>query len=253
MTAKNPKLHEVVPARKTVKARSYSKLTELHKKAQKGDLYNGMNREFKPLDDDGETFPPESKKVTVTAPDVLKQVAKIMSPAMDIEATVECGNAAGTAKANVVVDGQTILSDVPATLLLYLEKQLSDLRTFIDKMPTLDEAKDWTKDPNSKMFRSDTAVTHKTKKVQKPIVLYDAVIKDGEALPAQTQLITEDIIIGHWHTTYLSGAMPLPEKEAVLDRLEKLLYAVKKARSEANDVRVERQEIAGAFFGYLFG
>jgi hypothetical protein len=249
MTAKNPKLHEVVPARKTVKARSYSQLTGLHKKAQKGDLYNGLNREFKPLDDDGETFPPESKKVTVSADDVLKQVAKIMAPAMDIEATVECGNASGIAKATVVVDGQTILSDVPATLLLYVEKQLSDLRTFLDKMPVLDEAKDWTKDPNSKVFRSETAVTHKTKKVQKPIVLYDAT----EEHPAQTQLITEDIIIGHWHTTYLSGAMPIPEKEAVLERLEKLLYAVKKARSEANDVRVERQEIAGAFFGYLFG
>ena len=40
------------------------------------------------------------------------------------------------AKANVVVDGQTILKEVPVTHLLFLEKQLVDLRTFIDGLPT---------------------------------------------------------------------------------------------------------------------
>ena len=39
---------------------------------------------------------------------------------------------------------------------------------------------------------------------------------------------------------------------ALLERIETLRNAVKRARSRANDLEVERQELAGAIFGYLF-
>jgi len=244
------KLHEVVAIRKGVKTRTYSELTELHKKAQKADLYAGMTRTYTPKDDDGETFPPEDKKVQLAADEVLKKVRKLRSDYFDIEATQGYGNL--EARGEVKVDGEVILGDVPVTLLIFLEKELNDLRTFVDAMPSLDEAKTWHEDPNSRVFRSETAVTHKTKKVQRPIVLYDAVIKDDHAIPAQTQLITEDVVIGHWHTTYLSGALPQPKKEALLERIDTLRNAVKRARSRANDREVERKELAGAVFRYLF-
>lgn len=244
------KLHEVVAVRKGVKSRTYGELTELFKKAQKSDLYNGMTRDFKPKDDDSETYPPEDKKVQLVADDVLKQVRKLRAEFFDIEATQEYGNL--NARGDVKVDGEVVLSDVPVTLLIFLEKELNDLRTFIEALPTLDDAKDWSADPNSRLFRSDTSVTHKTKKVQRPIVLYDAVVKDDHAIPAQTQLITDDIIVGHWHTTYLSGALPAPRKEALLDRIELLRDAVKRARSRANDHEVERKELGGAVFRWLF-
>jgi hypothetical protein len=250
-TGDTMKLHEVVAVRKGVKSRTYSAVTELHKKNQKPDLFNGMDREFKALDDDGEVFPPESKKVQMNAESVLKQLRKLRSEALDIEATQEYGNL--EAKADVIVDGQVVLANVPATLLIHLEKELNDTHKFISEIPTLDEAKVWNDDPNSSMFRSETAKTHKTKKVQRPIVLYDAVVKDGEALPAQTQLITEDVTIGHWHTTYLSGALPVPRKEALLERIEKLRDAVKRARSRSNDTEVEKREIGGAIFNFILG
>lgn len=244
------KLHEVVAIRKGVKSRTYSELTDLFKKAQKGDLYAGMSREYKPKDDDGETFPAEDKRVQLVAEEVLKKARKLRTEFIDIEATQEFGNL--TARADVTIDGEVILADMPVTLLIFLEKELTDLRTFVSALPTLDEAKNWHADPNSRLHRSDTAVTHKTKKVQRPIVLYDAVVKDDHAIPAQTQLITEDVIIGHWHTTYLSGALPAPKKDALLERIELLRNAVKRARSRGNDHEVERREIAGAVFRYLF-
>ena len=244
------KLHEVVAIRKGIKSRSYSQLTELHKSAQKADLYTGMTREFKAKDDDGETFPSEYKRVQLLADDVLKKVRKIRTKSLDIEATQELGNL--LARADVKVDGEVILSDMPVTLLIFLEKELNDLRTFVDAMPTLDEAKTWSADPNSRLHRADTAVTHKTKKVQRPIVLYDAVIKDDHAIPAQTQLITEDMVIGHWHTTYLSGALPAPRKEALIDRIETLRDAVKRARSRANDLEIQKRDLGGNVFRFLF-
>lgn len=251
MSGEKLKLHEVVAIRKGVKARTYSELSEIHKENQKSALFNGLNKEFKSKDADGETFPDESQRVQRIAEDVLKKVRKLRTEALDIEASQEFGNL--QAKADVVIDGKVVLSDVPATLLIHLEKELTDLRTFVAELPTLDDAKSWSKDPNSALYRSDTAVTHKTKKVSRAIVKYDAVIKDGQALPAQTEMITEDVVIGHWHTTYLSGALPVPRKEELLERVETLRDAVKRARARANDTEVVRREIGAAVFGYLFG
>lgn len=244
------KLHEVVAIRKGVKSRTYGELTELFRKAQRSELYGGMTRTYVSKDDDGEQFPAEDKKVQAVAEEVLRKVRKLRAAYFDIEATQEYGNL--QARQDVVVDGQVVLADVPVTLLIFLEKELNDLRTFVEAMPGLDESKTWTADPNSRLFRSETAVSHKTKKVQRPIVLYDAVIKEDQALPAQTQLITEDVVIGHWHTTYLSGALPQPRKEKLLERIEDLRNAVKRARSRANDLEVEKKEIAGPVFRFLF-
>ncbi|MBX2797127.1 MAG: hypothetical protein KTR31_05650 [Myxococcales bacterium] len=247
MSDERMKLHEVVAVRKGVKTRTYSELTDLFRKAQRDELYNGMAREFTPTDDDGETFPSESKQVQLVAEDVLKRVRKLRATNLDIEATQEWGNR--EAQADVVVDGTTVLSDVPVTLLIFLEKELNDLHTFVAGMPVLDESKTWTKDPNSKLFRTDPARTHKTKKVQRPVVLYDAT----EHHPAQTQLISEDVTIGHWETTYRSGALPVPRKEELLERIDVLRNAVKRARSRANDAEVQRREIGEVLLGYLFG
>ncbi len=80
------------------------------------------------------------------------------------------------------------------------------------------------------------------------MVLYDAT----EHHPAQTQLISEDVTIGHWETTYRSGALPVPRKEEILDRIDELRDAVKRARSRANDTEVRRREIGEVLLGYLF-
>lgn len=251
MSTEKLKLHEVVAIRKGVKSRTYGDLDVVHKENQKPALFNGQTKEFKPKDADGETFPNESQKVQRTTEDALRKARKLRTEALDIEATQEYGNL--EAKADVVLDGKVILAGVPATLLIHLEKELIDFRTFVQEMPTLDDAKAWTKDPNGPLYRSETVVTHKTKKVQRPIVKYDAVIKDGQALPAQTEMITEDVVTGHWHTTYLSGALPVPRKEELLDKVDRLRDAVKQARARANDTLVSKKEIGGAIFSFLLG
>jgi hypothetical protein len=240
------KLHEVVAIRKGVKSRTYSELTSLFRQAQTEELYGGLSREFTPTDDDGETFPSESKQVQLVGEDVLKKVRKLRARFLDVEATQEYGNL--EARADVVVEGRTVLEDVPATFLIFLEKELNDLHTFVAAMPVLDEARTWTADPNSKHFRTDPVRTHKTKKVQRPVVLYDAT----EHHPAQTQLITEDVTIGHWETTYRSGALPVPRKEQLLERVDLLRDAVKRARARANDTEVARRELGDALLGYIF-
>jgi hypothetical protein len=244
------KLHQITAVLKGVKARTYAEVSALHKDAQKVEPYNGFAKTFRKKDEDGEDYPPESKKVTLVAADVLRRVARIQTEVFDMTAQQDWANM--KAKADVVVDGQVLLSDVPVTYLLFLEKQLTDVRTFVDKMPTLDENKDWNSDPNSNLVKTERVSTFKTKKVQRPIVKYDAVIRDGHALPAQTEMITEDILVGWWDTTFQSGALSVPRKELLLSRIDTLIRAVKFAREAANDQEVEERPIGARVFGYLF-
>jgi hypothetical protein len=60
---------------------------------------------------------------------------------LDLAATQDFANT--EAKASVVVDGQTILTDVPVPYLLFLEKQLQDVKTFVLSLPVLSIDKDW--------------------------------------------------------------------------------------------------------------
>lgn len=244
------KLHQTTAILKGVKSRVYSEVTNLHKDSQKADAFNGFAKTYRKKDEEGEDFPQENKRVVLNSNEVIRKLAKLQTEVFDLTAEQEWANT--KAKANVEVEGRVVLADVPVTYLLFLEKQLVDIRTFIEKMPTLDENRDWTADPNSRLFKTEKVSTHKTKKVQRPIVKYDAVIKDGQALPAQTEMITEDIIVGHWDTVFHSGALPTPRKEELLERVDKFIRAIKIAREAANDQEVAEHKVGDAVFGYLF-
>ncbi len=225
-------------------------MTEVHKLLQKAEPFNGFARTYRKKDEEGEDFPPEKKKVSASVTELLKRVAKLETEAFDVEATKDWANC--TAKADVVVEGRVLIAQAPATFLLFLEKQLSDLRTIATELPLLDEGEDWSVDPNSGLYRTEKTSTHKTKKVQRPIVMYEAVIKDNQALPAQTQMITEDQIVGWWDTVKVSGAIGKPRKEVLVERVDLLIRAVKTAREQANAVAAPPIQVGEAFFGYLF-
>lgn len=239
--------NQIVAIEKGVKNRVEKTLTEVYKQIQKPSLLNGQSRKFEAKSDDEEQFPDENVRVQVVAAEAIKKASVILTELFDVTATKDWGNC--VAKADVVVDGDVVAEKVPATYLLFLEKQLNDIHTFVDKMPTLDPAYDWSKDANSNLFKSNVVKTHKTKKVQRPIVKYDATKEH----PAQTEIISEDIVIGYWNTIQLSGALPIPQKEEILERIEKLQKAVKSAREKANSTEIEKKEVGAKILKYIFG
>lgn len=241
------KLNQILAIEKGVKTRVYSEFTDLHKATQKSALMNGFHKTYQPRHEEGETYPPERQKVQYNHTDVIKRVAVILAELFDITATKDFANC--SAKADVVIDGQPLLKDVPATYLLFLEKQLSDLQTFFTKMTEIDPAEDWSPDPSSGLYKTEPTRTQRTQKVQRPIVLYDAT----EHHPAQTQLITEDVVVGSWNTVKFSGAISAPAKKQIIERIEKLSKAVKFAREQANTQEVERKHLGKEVFDYLFG
>jgi hypothetical protein len=242
------KLNQVIAIEKGVKARAHSVISDLFKVLQKPDLFNGAVRSYQKKDDDGEDLPGEKKHVQFRVQDVIGTVR--ISAAELIDTTVQKDIANTGAKAAVTVDGSQILPELPVSTLLFLEKQLTDLRTFVDAIPVLDNSESWTLDANSGLYRTDAVQTSRTKKINRPLVLYPATPEH----PAQTQIVTEDVIAGFWSTIRQSAAMPKPEKEAISGRIEKLLIGVKEARESANDTDAgAKPAIGAAVFEYLLG
>lgn len=240
------KLNQIIAIEKGIKARSYSDLSELNKIVQKPDLFNGFSKQYQSKDDDGETLPPENKRVQFVTTDVLRSVERSLSELFDVTARKDYTNC--VAKADVVVDDEVIVTQAPVSFLLFMEKQLTDIRTFVSNLPVLDESENWKKDDNSGLYKTDDVQTHRTKKVIKPIVLYPATPEH----PAQTQLVNEDVIAGFWTMVKTSGAMPKPAKQKLQEKVEKLLRATKEAREYANiSDEVTVPEVGSSIFNYI--
>ena len=242
-----PKLNQIIALEKGVKSRAYANLTEAHQQLQKTALLAGISRTYKPRDDEGERYPPESTRVQVRAEEVIRRTAGILGELFDVVATKDWANC--SARADVVVDGKTLLEKVPVTYLLFLEKQLNDLHTFVQKLPVLDPAESWHPDPTQDCWASDPAETSKTKKVPRNHVKAEATEKH----PAQVEVYHEDIVVGYWKTVKFSGAVPAARVRELTERVEKLQRAVKMAREEANSAPAEKVQTGDRVFGYLFG
>jgi hypothetical protein len=242
-----PKLNQIIAVLSGRKSQSQKDVTEVYKKLQKSALFEGISRVYQPVDEEGETLPPEQKNVQYSARQAIVDAREALSELFNVAATQDFSNC--SARADVAVDGQTILSDVPVTHLLFLEKQLNDLHTFVSQIPALDPSEKWEWDQAADCFASEPFVTNRTKKTPRSHILYEATKEH----PAQVEMYTEDVKVGEWRTVKFSGALPAQEKNLILQRIRNLQQAVKFAREEANGMKVEEVKTAGKVFEYLFG
>jgi hypothetical protein len=242
-----PKLNQIIAVEKGVKSKAFADLSDAHHAVQKTGPLAGISRTYQPKDEEGEQLPAESTRVQIKAEDTLRQVAATLTRLFDVTATKDWTNC--VARADVVVDGRAIAAQVPVTYLLFLEKQLVDLHTFVKKLPVLDAAESWVRDDSTDSWRTDPVRTNRTKKVPRNHVKAEATEKH----PAQVEVYYEDVTVGYWTTVKFSGALPAKRVNELLDRVLALQTAVKFAREEANNTEATDQRIGSAVFGYLFG
>ncbi len=241
-----PKLNQIIAIAAGKKTQAHKTITEVYQSLQKAGLLEGISRTYKPKDDEGEQLPAEKKLVQLRVADAIHNVVAALTDLFDVVATQDFANC--RAQADVVVDGHAVLKGVPVTTLLFLEKQLVDIHTFVDKLPTLDPGEAWNYNPDVDHYASESYQTTKTKKVLKNHVKAEATKEH----PAQVETYTEDVIVGYWTTVKFSGAIPAKEKNELLERVRKLQEAVKFAREEANGMDVEQQRIGEAILKYVF-
>ncbi len=240
-------LHEIVAVEPGARTRGERDFTMLHQNAQKEALLNGLYRHYQPKDDEGERFPDERTNVVLRHRDVFEQVAGVLTGVFDVVATKEYANQ--EAAADVVVDGVAVLEAAPVTLLLYLERKLTDLHTFVAALPTVDPARSWTWNEQQQVWQAEPVETFKTRKIPTVLVKYPATDKH----PAQTEVFPVDETIGTWTTVIYSGATSLRRRRELLDRVNKLTMAVQTARAQANETTIVQQRIGQSLLGYVFG
>jgi hypothetical protein len=240
------KLNQTIALEADAKKRASAAVSQAGSSLGKQPLLNGLSRTYQPLNEDGEQLPPESSRVQVNAADVLSAMQAELVRLFDLTATKDYANC--LAKADVVVDGTTLVSQAPATFLLFLEKQLAELETFIRRLPTLDQGEKWIRDEALGTWATPAVETLRTKKLPRNHVKAEATKEH----PAQVDVYYEDVAVGRWSLVRYSSAFPVPRVEELLGRLRTLQEAVKTAREEANMLTVEQQKVGEAILHHLF-
>src|SRR5205807_141875 len=104
-----------------------------------------------------------------TVPDELRWISDFLVRSLDVSYQVSEANTA--ARANVELeDGTVLLSNVPATTLLELEKRMKEMQDLVNSIPTLDPAKGFKQDPDrgANVYKAREDVRTRTKKTQRP-------------------------------------------------------------------------------------
>lgn len=207
----------------------------------------GLVRTYQPLREGGVQHPPQSQKVQVKASDLIPEIKQALATWFGVKYTREFWNTKATA--DLVVDGETILTGVPTTFFLFLEAQVAAIRSgLIARFPTLDPAEDWHHDPARGIWVTEPRVTESTAKVPQVQLLAPATKEH----PAQVRPYDTDEKVGEWTSTKLSGQLPADDVSAMFDRCSKLLVAIKQAREQANSIEVEDKD-ASPVLDWIFG
>ena len=226
-------------------------ITEASKVFSKSpNLFNGSVKTYKPFVEDGIEYPSEHQAMATTVPAKLKYVGESIAAWFDVLAQKETTNQ--IAKASVVVDGVTLIEEIPATLLLGLESRLKAIRAMYVEIPTLPMAIEWQQAP-AKGEGVWEAVhpeeTFKTAKSMKSMVLYEAT----DHHPAQIDKWDETINVGKYTKRAWTGMISPAQKAEMLERLDKLIRAVKVARQRANNAEVVKINIGQKIIDFING
>jgi hypothetical protein len=178
----------------------------------------------------------EQKEIVTTVFEKLKYLVRANVRALDAYLQKESTNQ--KAQGDIVVGETTIATNVPATVLLGLETKLAELRTVYANIPTLAPGPDWKLDPAQRtgVYKSEHPdVRFRTRKTMRAVQLSPAT----QHHPAQVQAINEDSAIAKISVQTWSGMITSAQKSDLLDRIDGLIRAVKRARQRANAETVD--------------
>ena len=245
-------LAQIITVEKGVHSRNYEALSEIHKRAQKPDSFSGLTKTYERANENEEEIPPEVKLVQLRHEAILTDYRRLWAEWWDLEATKDDANT--KARADVIVDGTPIVKDAPVTFLLFLEKQLTDVRKAVEVLPELPVDREWARDEAQGIYKTEARKKARVQNMKRAVVLHPPTFKDGFApLPAQVQLVDDQVITGYYAEVNFSGAIPPQKKREILDRVNKLIDATKDARQRANKVEAPDRNVGADILKFILG
>ncbi|MHA1342368.1 MAG: DUF7873 family protein [Promethearchaeota archaeon] len=241
------KQNQVIAIVKGKKSQAEKVTKKTYQQLEKNDLFSGIDRTYRPKSEEGDKRPPEKKIVQQTVQSSIADIKEVNEDMINLVAAMDIGNC--DAKGNVIVNDITLLKDVPATHLIFLEKRVEDFITLISKLPVLDAAEEWTWNPNIGCYSAAPRETSSTNKV----LNHKIVAEVTKEHPAQVAQYTIDEIVGYWSTILLSGNISADDKKNLLKKARDLSDAIKIAREEANNAEIKTSDFGTKIMNYLFG
>ncbi|MCB9567850.1 MAG: hypothetical protein H6710_11690 [Myxococcales bacterium] len=243
MGTKQPLLHEILAVEQEVKAnaeRARAQLIDSFRTKQSH--YTGIRRTFRPFSVDessgesgGERLEAETR-LAKTVPDELTAILREVGKAIDLGLQLDEANT--RARADIIVDGEVLVADVPATFLLQLERRLKELSAVFKEAPTYDPVRLWSPDASADkkhVLRAEPVTTIRKQRARK----YNVMVEATKEHPAQVDIVEVDEPVGEIRSYEWTGMLSVGKKAALLEQLDRLLGAVKQARSRANTVEVD--------------
>lgn len=242
------KLHELIATEPSVTARFNAMREETLKVFGRPEAFIKSVTTKKHFDEESAKLDvTETKDLTTTVSERLKYLlTETFSQFVDVQLNKDATNQ--TANADLVVNGVVLAAGLPATTLLDLEKELASIRNVIIHAPTLSAGPVWIKDENEGLYvTKDPKVTFSTKKTMKPVVLVPATDRH----PAQVEKIMEDVPVAKIEQTVWSGMLTSVEKAEILERVDSLIIAAKRARMRANSTEATDRKIGRVVADYV--
>lgn len=182
----------------------------------------------------------------------LAWIGEKVAKSIDVAFQIDVANT--TASSDVVLDdGMVILTKVPSTALLQLQKRLDEIQDLVKNIPTLDPSKGFVPDADegTGIYRARDLVRPRTQKQFDYIVMQAPTDKH----PAQIKELNIDKLVGETLTQEWCSMITVAEKSAMIDRVEELTRAVKRAMASANEAEVNTKSarVGKRLLDYVFG
>lgn len=247
-----PKLYQIIAARTGLANKFQTLMAGLFKPLKSPALSEGITKVFKPAVSDAagkvnNSFAPpaEHKPVQILVRTLLPEVTGEYGKYIDLDMQIEIANA--RAKGHVIIDGETILQDVPVTALMLLEKRLKALQAHLEALPTQDPAVRWVWDSSHKAYAGPMETTLSKRTVKSFVTVAPAT----EHHPEQVRDVEKEEVMGIWEKTLYTGLLDPKERNEILHRLKVLIEAVAEARIRANDIEVIPSKLGTELMAHL--
>ena len=249
MSEKKGKLHELLAVETDVES-TYKKVIDeaIVTFTKKADHFFGQNKILTMFDDNKQNENlSERKEMVSTVGKKLDYVKDFIIRYFDVVLQKEKTNQ--IAKADLIVDGNIIATDLPATFLLGMETKLKKVRDMYEVTPTLPPGYVWKEDPTlgDGIYTTTLNDVLKTAKT----LIYTLFVPATDKHPAQGKDHEEQIPVGRYVTTMQYGMLTPARKSELLGKIDKLILACKQARQRANCAEIQQEEIGKIIMDYI--
>ena len=154
------------------------------------------------------------------------------------------------AVADLIVGGEVLAKDVPATFLLGMEERLKLVRAVYDALPTQQPGIAWAPDPTERPGVFKATHPEHAQKTEKDFQ-FKVLVPANDKHPAQLEKWDATKVVGIYTTEKWTSMWTPAEKSLRLGRIDMLIQAVKECRMRANGIDVVKADIGEKFRQFI--